>query len=143
MSKSEDPVEGQTQKHAPLPAWGSVHLGAASYIHGHHQGDGGWCCQRTSPAPSKVCCLSLFFALSHTYTHASSLPSSVAPCQHIALPLGISHSLAWLTLYSPGPIRSFRFHSCLPFRHKTCRYCIFHSLLGCCFAFLIIQDTFK
>lgn len=51
--------------------------------------------QKTSLLPTKLCCLSSFpFPPSHTPLLS---PGSVAPCQHIALPLGISHSLlGWL-----------------------------------------------
>lgn len=118
-------------------SWGCVCSGS-SYICSQHQGrelSGGF-----SDAHKGVLPPSLPFSLSHTPLLS---PGSVAPCQHIALPPGILRSLAWLALYSPGPIGSFWFHSCLPFRHKTCRYHIFHSLLGCCFAFLIIQGSFK
>lgn len=86
--------------------------------------------------------LSLFLSfpsISHSSAlswQCGSLPAHCTASGHLTL-------LAWLTLYSPGPTGSYWFHSCLPFRHKSCRYYIFHSLLGHCFTFLVIQDSFK
>lgn len=126
-------VEVGTWWRGKLRRLGSCLLG--SLLHPQQCQGQGWCCQRSSRVLTKVCYPSL--------SPSPLLSLTVAPCQHSAQPPGISHSCAWLTLYSPDPTGSFWFHSCLPFRHKTCHHYIFHSPLGCCFAFLITQDAFK
>lgn len=70
-------------------------LGASSSIHSRCQ-ETGWCCQRASPVPTKVHCLSSpLLSLAHTHTPLSPAAWLLASASHC---LRVSHTplLGWL-----------------------------------------------